>query len=34
MLSKSLLTDLSKLEWRTAADLKIKYGTTIRLGSV
>jgi len=33
MLSKSLMTDSSKLEWRTAADLKIKYGTTMRLGS-
>lgn len=34
MLSKTLMTDVSKLEWRTAAELKIKYGTTIRLGSV
>lgn len=33
MLSKTLMTDVSKLEWRTAAELKIKYGTTIRLGS-
>ncbi|KAG2147680.1 hypothetical protein DEU56DRAFT_785385 [Suillus clintonianus] len=31
-LSKSLITDASKLEWRTAADLKIKYGTTLRTG--
>jgi len=33
-LSKSLITDASKLEWRTAADLKIKYGTTLRIGTV
>ncbi|RDB26297.1 Apoptosis-inducing factor 1 [Hypsizygus marmoreus] len=32
-LSKALITDASKLEWRTAADLKIKFGTTIRLGA-
>ncbi|KIJ14286.1 hypothetical protein PAXINDRAFT_12937 [Paxillus involutus ATCC 200175] len=31
-LSKALITDASKLEWRTAADLKIKYGTTLRFG--
>ncbi|KAI0067379.1 flavoprotein [Artomyces pyxidatus] len=31
-LSKALITDASKLEWRTAADLKIKYGTTLRIG--
>ncbi|KAF8842076.1 FAD/NAD(P)-binding domain-containing protein [Paxillus ammoniavirescens] len=31
-LSKALITDPSKLEWRTAADLKIKYGTTLRFG--
>ncbi|KAF9470912.1 hypothetical protein BDN70DRAFT_888625 [Pholiota conissans] len=31
-LSKALVTDPAKLEWRTAADLKIKYGTNIRLG--
>ncbi|KAF9466559.1 flavoprotein [Collybia nuda] len=31
-LSKALITDASKLELLTAADLKIKYGTTIRLG--
>ncbi|TFK40229.1 flavo protein [Crucibulum laeve] len=31
-LSKALITDASKIEWRTAADLKIKYGTNIRLG--
>lgn len=31
-LSKALITDSSKLEWRTAADLKIKYGTTLRTG--
>ncbi|TFY82876.1 hypothetical protein EWM64_g1130 [Hericium alpestre] len=31
-LSKALITDPSKLEWRTAADLKIKYGVTIRTG--
>jgi hypothetical protein len=33
-LSKALITDASKLEWRTAADLKIKYGTTLRIGTV
>ncbi|KIK96468.1 hypothetical protein PAXRUDRAFT_825928 [Paxillus rubicundulus Ve08.2h10] len=31
-LSKALITDPSKLEWRTAADLKIKCGTTLRFG--
>ncbi|KAF9237628.1 hypothetical protein BU15DRAFT_75823 [Melanogaster broomeanus] len=31
-LSKALITDPSKLEWRTAADLKIKYGATLRVG--
>ncbi|CAA7266910.1 unnamed protein product [Cyclocybe aegerita] len=31
-LSKALLTDAAKIEWRTPADLKIKYGTNIRLG--
>ncbi|KAF8199659.1 flavoprotein [Pholiota molesta] len=31
-LSKALITDPAKIEWRTAADLKIKYGTNIRLG--
>lgn len=33
-MSKALITDASKLEWRTAADLKIKYGTTLRIGTV
>lgn len=33
-LSKALITDPTKIEWRTAADLKIKYGTNIRLGVV
>jgi hypothetical protein len=33
-LSKALITDLSKVELRTAADLKIKYGTNLRLGVV
>ncbi|KAF8907349.1 flavoprotein [Gymnopilus junonius] len=31
-LSKALITDPLKIEWRSAADLKIKYGTNIRLG--
>ncbi|KAA1467335.1 flavo protein [Dentipellis sp. KUC8613] len=31
-LSKALITDASKLEWRSPADLKIKYGTTLRIG--
>ena len=33
-LSKALITDPAKIEWRSAADLKIKYGTNIRLGVV
>jgi hypothetical protein len=33
-LSKALITDASKLEWRTPADLKIKYGTALRIGTV
>ncbi|KAI0297246.1 flavoprotein [Multifurca ochricompacta] len=32
-LSKALITDASKLEWRSPADLKIKYGTTLRVGT-
>ncbi|KAH9953007.1 flavoprotein [Lactifluus volemus] len=32
-LSKALITDASKLEWRTPADLKIKYGTALRIGT-
>ncbi|KAF8072016.1 hypothetical protein FPV67DRAFT_1748109 [Lyophyllum atratum] len=32
-LSKALITDPTKVEWRTAGELKIKYGTTIRLGA-
>ncbi|KIJ66647.1 hypothetical protein HYDPIDRAFT_85907 [Hydnomerulius pinastri MD-312] len=31
-LSKALITDPAKLEWRTPADLKIKYNTTLRFG--
>jgi NADPH-dependent 2,4-dienoyl-CoA reductase/sulfur reductase-like enzyme/nitrite reductase/ring-hydroxylating ferredoxin subunit len=31
-LSKALITESSKIELRTAADLKIKYGTNIRTG--
>ncbi|CAK5268625.1 unnamed protein product [Mycena citricolor] len=31
-LSKALITDASKIEYRSAADLKIKYGTNIRVG--
>ncbi|KAF8968027.1 flavoprotein [Flammula alnicola] len=31
-LSKALVTDPAKLEWRSSADLKIKYGTNLRLG--
>ncbi|KAG6817164.1 hypothetical protein H0H87_012125 [Tephrocybe sp. NHM501043] len=31
-LSKALITDPSKVEWKTAGEYKIKYGTTIRLG--
>jgi hypothetical protein len=33
-LSKMLLSDVSKLELSTAADLKIKFGTNIRTGVV
>ena len=33
-LSKALITDVSKVEYRTAADLKIKYGTNLRTGVV
>ena len=33
-LSKSLATDASKLEWRTAADLRIKFGVTLRTSTV
>ncbi|KAF9648828.1 hypothetical protein BDM02DRAFT_3143619 [Thelephora ganbajun] len=29
-LSKALITDASKIEWRTAADLRIKFGVTLR----
>ncbi|KAH9068159.1 flavoprotein [Lactarius deliciosus] len=32
-LSKALITDASKLEWRTPADLKIKYGVTLRVNT-
>ncbi|KAF9532595.1 flavoprotein [Crepidotus variabilis] len=32
-LSKALITDPAKLEYRSAADLRIKYGTNIRLGT-
>ncbi|EPQ52733.1 hypothetical protein GLOTRDRAFT_64447 [Gloeophyllum trabeum ATCC 11539] len=32
-LSKALITDASKLEWRTPADLKIKYGLSMRTGT-
>ncbi|KAF6757217.1 flavo protein [Ephemerocybe angulata] len=31
-LSKALIVDPAKIEWRNAADLKIKYGTNLRLG--
>jgi hypothetical protein len=31
-LSKALITDPSKLEWRSPADLRIKYGTILRTG--
>ncbi|KZP31864.1 FAD/NAD(P)-binding domain-containing protein [Athelia psychrophila] len=31
-LSKALVTDASKIEWRSAADLKIKYGANLRTG--
>lgn len=33
-LSKGLPTDSSKLEWRNASDLKIKYNTNLRIGVV
>lgn len=33
-LSKALITDPSKLEWRSPADLRIKYGTILRVGVV
>lgn len=33
-LSKTLMSDASKLEWRTPADLRIKYGTILRVGVV
>lgn len=33
-LSKALITDSSKIEWKTAAELKIKYATNLRLGVV
>ena len=33
-LSKALTTDASQLEWKTAADLKIKYGVNLRVGVV
>ncbi|KAF4596366.1 hypothetical protein EYR38_007746 [Pleurotus pulmonarius] len=32
-LSKSLMTDVSKLEWRSAAELKLRFGVTIRTDS-
>ncbi|KXN91685.1 Apoptosis-inducing factor 1 [Leucoagaricus sp. SymC.cos] len=31
-LSKALITDPAAIMWKTPADLKIKYGTTLRLG--
>ncbi|KAL0572324.1 Apoptosis-inducing factor 1 [Marasmius crinis-equi] len=31
-LSKALITDASQLEWKTPADLKIKYGVNLRVG--
>jgi apoptosis-inducing factor 3 len=31
-LSKALITDPTKLEWRSAADLRIKYGINLRTG--
>jgi apoptosis-inducing factor 3 len=31
-LSKALISDPAKLEWRSAADLRIKYGVTLRTG--
>ena len=33
-LSKALIGDASKLEWRNPADLKIKYGANLRIGTV
>jgi len=33
-LSKALITDASKLEWKTAAELKIKYAINLRTGVV
>jgi len=33
-LSKSLITDTSKVEWKTAADLRIKFGVTLRTSTV
>ena len=33
-LSKALITDASKIEWRTAADLRIKFGVTLRTSTV
>jgi len=32
-LSKALITDAASIQWKSAADLKIKYGTTLRLGT-
>lgn len=32
-LSKALITDPAAIMWKTPADLKIKYGTTLRLGA-
>ncbi|KAF8920202.1 hypothetical protein CPB85DRAFT_1273867 [Mucidula mucida] len=31
-LSKALITDASKVEWKSAAELKIKFGTNLRTG--
>ncbi|SJL00039.1 related to rhodocoxin reductase [Armillaria ostoyae] len=31
-LSKALITDPSKLEWKNAAELKVKFGTNVRTG--
>ncbi|KAK7454476.1 Apoptosis-inducing factor 1 [Stygiomarasmius scandens] len=31
-LSKALISDASKLEWKSAADLKIRYGVNLRVG--
>ncbi|KAE9408369.1 hypothetical protein BT96DRAFT_962732 [Gymnopus androsaceus JB14] len=31
-LSKALITDASKLQWKSPADLKIKYGVNLRVG--